>query len=102
MKVDYYHQRENIYGNIMWDKELGQSDETHPIKSMPTKNGEHPIETFTNLGYFASCFPEGDGIVIQDKSNTKTAGMVADDIIKCFGWDVCIKADTANRVAGDL
>lgn len=74
----------------MWDKKLGESEDTHPIESIKVDAQNHPLEKFRKLGYFASCFPEGDGIAIQDETKKKTKGMVADDIITCFGWDVCI------------
>lgn len=96
MKVDYYHQKKNMYGNIMWDKSLGESETTHPVKSIELKNDVHPLEMFRSLGYYASCFPEGDGIAIQDETERKTPGMVADDIISCFGWDVCVKATNSR------
>lgn len=92
MKVDYYHQEKNFYGNIKWAEDMGKSKDTHPVESLSKVKGVHPIEKFRSLGYYASCFPEGDGIAIKDESEQKTPGMVADDIISCFGWDVCIKA----------
>lgn len=78
--------------NILWDKEFGTDDSTHPVKVLSPIKGVHPLEKFRSLGYYASCFPEGDWISISDESEMKTSGMVADDIIACFGWDVCIKA----------
>ncbi|NCP66665.1 MAG: hypothetical protein GW836_18800 [Paraglaciecola sp.] len=102
MQVDYYHQKQNVYGNIMWGKELGKNDTTHPVNSIQVKDNIHPLEKFRSLGYYASCFSEGDGIAIRDESEQKTPGMVADDIISCFGWDVCIKTKTkVNRVRLD-
>ena len=92
MEVDYYHQKKGFYGNIYWDKALGKDDLTHPVKVLNSVHELHPLERFRSMGYYASCFPEGDGIAIIDESGAKTAGMVADDIITCFGWDVCIKA----------
>lgn len=96
MEVDYYHQKENFYGNIMWDKTLGASESTHPVASFVSNDGSNPLDKFRSLGYYASCFPEGDGMAVKDESEEKTPGMVADDIIACFGWDVCIKARTDN------
>lgn len=91
MQVTYYHQKKNVYGNIMWSKDIGIKNTTHPVISIQIKSNIDPLEKFRSLGYYASCFPEGDGIAIRDESERKTAGMVADDIISCFGWDVCIK-----------
>jgi hypothetical protein len=90
MQVDYYHQSKepNIYGNIMWEKSLGQSDSTHPVSSIGANETDHPLEKFRALGYFASCFPEGDGIAIEDLSGCKTPEEVATDIETCFGWSV--------------
>jgi len=48
---------------------------------------------FRERGYWASCFPEGDGITLKwwdDVPNPteKTTEQVIKDITECFGWNV--------------
>jgi hypothetical protein len=90
LQVDYYHQYGKFSGNIMWPKSLGQNKATHPVHS--TEDNKHaPIVLFREKGYFASCFPEGDGITMMDNSNKKSPEEVIDDIKICFGWDAVLK-----------
>lgn len=88
LNVKYFHQKPNFYGNVMWDKELGQSDKTHPVTSVETTGNLSPLEKIRSLGYYASCFPEGDGMAINDESGKKSAGEVASDLKKCFNWEI--------------
>jgi hypothetical protein len=90
LQVEYYHQFERHLGNIMWPKSLGTSNKTHPVTSVGC-DADSPLGKFRALGYFASCFPEGDGITMKDESGEKSANDVAEDIRRCFGWDVIIK-----------
>lgn len=50
------------------------------------------LRAFRGRGYWASCFPEGDGITLkwwQDvEPSEKTAEQVMQDIRECFGWEV--------------
>jgi hypothetical protein len=73
----------------------GKFPANHP--AAPNSDGHAPgdlmqfghsdaLEKFRNLGYFASCFPEGDGLVIE--SGDKTPQQVIADIRDCFGWEV--------------
>lgn len=56
--------------------------------------GQSPqLRAFRSRGYWASCFPEGDGITLkwwQDVSEPtdKTAAQVMQDIRECFGWEI--------------
>lgn len=54
----------------------------------------HPLEKFRSLGYYASCFPEGDGMAINDESGKKSAEDVAIDLRNCFKWEVEIPTKT--------
>ena len=49
------------------------------------------MTAFRNRGYWASCFPEGDGITFREPEG-KDAQAMAQDIRECFGWEVKIKA----------
>lgn len=53
--------------------------------------GSKRLNAFRARGYWASCFPEGDGITLKwwdDVPNPteKTAEQVMRDITECFGW----------------
>jgi hypothetical protein len=53
------------------------------------------LRAFRARGYWASCFPEGDGITLkwwQDvtEPTEKTAAEVMQDIRECFGWEVVL------------
>ena len=87
MQVAYYHERPGRYtGNIIWSP------------SYPMKHGkfpaDHPSATkmkdFRALGYWASCFPEGDGITMKCERGQNTEQVVA-DIKTVFGWEVKVK-----------
>lgn len=89
MKVDYFHQKENFYGNIMWGKGPGMGSEGRPVNS-ESGHFDNSISKFRGLGYYASCFPEGDGMAIKDESESRSPDEVARDITSCFGWNVRI------------
>ena len=50
------------------------------------------LTAFRERGYWASCFPEGDGITLKwwddPAAPDKTAVQVMRDIRECFGWEV--------------
>jgi hypothetical protein len=48
------------------------------------------MQAFRSRGYWASCFPEGDGITVQCK-NGQDAATVAADIEAAFGWRVKVR-----------
>lgn len=48
---------------------------------------DSPLGRFRSLGYWASCFPEGDGITMK-APDAKTPEQVMQDIRDCFGWEV--------------
>jgi hypothetical protein len=51
-----------------------------------TTSGSTALDKFRMRGYWASCFPEGDGITI-DVGDRSEAQVVA-DIAECFGWQI--------------
>lgn len=86
-------------GNIMWrtahPMRNGKFPVTHPLYTPTTKFSDqisdHPnIVAFRERGYWASCFPEGDGITWQPL-NDQTTEQTATDIRECFGWEVQMK-----------
>ena len=55
--------------------------------------GSKKLTAFRQRGYWASCFPEGDGITLKwwedvPSDPDKTAEQVMHDIRECFGWNV--------------
>lgn len=55
--------------------------------------GSKQLTAFRARGYWASCFPEGDGITLKwwndvPEPSEKTAEQVMNDIRECFGWEV--------------
>ncbi len=49
--------------------------------------GDGPkIVAFRERGYWASCFPEGDGITWRPERGQTDEQCMA-DILECFGWD---------------
>ena len=109
MKVEYYHEIPGVgTGNIIWTKDRnryaarnGRYPKDHPVAPgalvFSGWSGEESqsgaVETmraFRERGYWASCFPEGDGITMKTKRGQK-AEQVAQDIREVFGWEVVIK-----------
>jgi len=46
------------------------------------------IDAFRDKGYWASCFPEGDGITFYSLDGPKDDEQVVKDIEGCFGFTV--------------
>lgn len=82
-------------GNILWSGRWPMRGGVFP-KGHPVGGGsEGPIEfgtgenikRFRALGYWASCFPEGDGIVFETAREQSIEQVVA-DVRAAFGWFV--------------
>lgn len=63
----------------------------------PMKGGKFPfnhpvsketIDSFRARGYWASCYPEGDGITFYSLNGPKDDQQVVKDIEECFGFVV--------------
>lgn len=61
----------------------GTRSETDPSQM----GGGEKIEAFRARGYWASCFPEGDGITFHHEDE-RADEQVMKDIRECFGWQV--------------
>jgi hypothetical protein len=102
VKVEYFHEIPGKgYGNIIWKGAFpmrhGRFPADHPAAPSATFSsaklgmiGDGKMETFRSRGYWASCFPEGDGITMKTE-NGQTPEQVAADIADVFGWQVTIK-----------
>ena len=122
MKVKYFHPVKDKTGkylstaNITWaTRDRGNAyyrvskyamnggsfPPTHPcapfesLRGVGDQVGESPtLNAFRARGYWASCFPEGDGITFAwwagfaAEPKERTAAEVMQDIRECFGWDV--------------
>ena len=115
MKVYYTHGRKGVcLSNIFWSQTFpmrgGKFPSSHPCAAnakpfvsgahrtkvpestewtnVPgeTTNGNTPLDRFRMRGYWASCFPEGDGMAID--AGDRTEGQVVADIAECFGWKI--------------
>lgn len=100
-KVRYIHENPGYWsGNIMFPERAqamgGKFPANHPCAAGSLvfggvgdcQAGDGPdLRKFRDMGYWASCFPEGDGITMKTK-NDQTAQQVMADIREVFGWDV--------------
>ena len=82
-------------GNIMWPVKApgryGKFPPNHPVGGTVFGEGSQGGQSdgmtkFRERGYWASCFPEGDGITWQPM-NGQSDEQCLIDIRECFGWD---------------
>jgi len=95
-------------GNIIW-AERDRGSAYYRVSQFAMKGGQFPvdhpvggthseadgsqmgsgekIDAFRARGYWASCFPEGDGITFRHEDE-RTDTQVIKDIEECFGWNV--------------
>lgn len=108
LKVKVYPFREKLgMGNIIWaDRDRGSS--YYRVSQYAMRGGKFPpdhpacpgavsyatsqmgdsekMAAFRERGYWASCFPEGDGITWKPERCQSDEQCMA-DIRDCFGWD---------------
>lgn len=101
MEVKYIHGRKGVCaGNIIWTPAVpmrgGRFPASHPAApgckfGMGPGDGQvgmsEKMQAFRERGYWASCFPEGDGITLDAKSD-QPPEKVVQDITDVFGWTV--------------
>ena len=97
--VEYFGFVEGVgMGNLMWPGDFkmraGRFPAKHPCggqregeRMRMQLGGSDALDAFRALGYYASCFPEGDGLAFKPPPEKTTAQIVA-DIESCFGWSV--------------
>lgn len=97
IRVQVVMPTENCHGNILWPGRFaarnGRFPADHP--AAPGANlfvrgdgqlGESPaLRAFCERGHWASCFPEGDGIVFKTEAPRE---QVERDVAECFGFEV--------------
>lgn len=107
LRVDYFAYVPGVgYGNLCWaGPHCPVRDPRHPLHGAenPTVFGPPPpsddkLGRFRARGYFASCFPEGDGIAFQPPEG-KTDADIVRDVEDCFGWDVVIRRASKKEAA---
>jgi hypothetical protein len=95
LKVKVYPYRKGVgYGNIMWPGSFpmrnGKFPKDHPVGGDCGYTGQmgnsDGMKTFRERGYWASCFPEGDGITWEPLKGQSSEQCIA-DIREAFGWD---------------
>ena len=88
MRVRFYPETYRSYANILWQ---GRWPMKHGI--FPA---DHPVTgdamgAFLKRGYWASCFPDGDGIPFSNEGEAKSNEEVIKDIEECFGFTITNK-----------
>jgi hypothetical protein len=84
-------------GNIIWDSKhemrAGKFPPSHPVGGKgfgAAPDGQmgdgQNIVAFRERGYWASCFPEGDGVTWKPL-NSQSDAQCLSDIREIFGWD---------------
>jgi hypothetical protein len=91
MKVRYIHESPLSGGgkqmsNIMWEGNWPMQRGSFPPDHPCVENAD-AFEQFKQRGYWASPFPEGDGITLDAKLG-QSADQVVRDVVECFGWEV--------------
>lgn len=98
LKVMYFHEHEFSRGVVLWGSSYRVKDGVFPDKH-PCGGALHDGKDFTQYGtapqlnefrlrgYWASCYPQGDGICVLGL-NKQTPQQVVIDIEEVFNWEV--------------
>lgn len=68
---------DNVSGNLLWRKADLPGHEKQLSES---------LESFRQLGYWASAFPEGDGVTFNDTDGRKPEQQIYEDFCAAFPW----------------
>ncbi len=88
MKVRLYYSKTdetNCMSNILWDGKFPMSPKGFPSNHPVRIDGGTAFKKFREK-YWASCFPEGDGIAFNPHKHGRS--VVVSDIKAIFGWEV--------------
>lgn len=77
MKATFKPPRGNYYGNLLWN-----SSEVAKKSNLIADS----LDRIRKLGYYASQFPEGDGISFGDETKSKKDIGILVDFRSCFEW----------------
>lgn len=102
MNVEYFHEIPGLgNGNVMWRGKHPMRGGVFPADHPASPKGKvcsdysqlgdtEKMTAFRERGYWASCFPEGDGITMACGAG-QDAAKVAADLAEVFGWTVTVK-----------
>lgn len=77
MKAILKPPRGNFYGNLLWNK--GEAEKVSSRLRLA-------IEKIRSRGYYASQYPEGDGLAFGDESKRRKDVEIVGDFRECFDW----------------
>jgi hypothetical protein len=77
MKAIVKPPRGHYYGNLLWN--ASEVSESATLI-------QNSLENFRRLGYYASPFPEGDGVAFGDETKKKKDAEIVGDLRACFEW----------------
>lgn len=78
-------------GNLLWNSADAVGRESEISAS---------LAKFRELGYWASPYPEGDGVTFKDESGDKRNEGIVSDARKCFSWlDISVDLTSLNQKA---
>ena len=78
-------------GNLLWDV-LDVTNRTTEIAGS--------LAELKKIGYWASAFPEGDGITFYDEAKSKRNEEIVVDIRQCFRWlEISVDLTSLNQKA---
>ena len=112
MIVGYIHPVAGLHtGNLRWlgkhPAVRGRFPRTHPVAPGSLVFGNAPggqcgdapeLGAFRLLGYWASCFPEGDGITFRPLDDTCTAERGMEDVLSCWPTWELVPEDKFRRI----
>lgn len=77
MKITFLPPRKLYTGNLLWQK--GNAVAHQPQIS-------DSLAALRKLGYWASPYPEGDGVTFKENTECKSADVMLTEISSCFSW----------------
>lgn len=87
MKITFLPPRKPYSGNLLWQKENAVA--RHAEISLA-------IEQLRTLGYWASPFPEGDGVTFTENTGNKSCSEMFAEISDCFHWAQVQQAESQD------
>lgn len=95
MKATLLLPHENYSGNLLWRK-------AELLSKEPGLN--HSLKLLSQLGYWASPFPEGDGVTFNDSGIGRSGKQILDDFSTAFPWlDISMgTSGSSNQELADL
>lgn len=87
MKASFIPPKKPYLGNLLWNKESCEKLKQEISTS---------LEKLRMIGYWASPFPEGDGVVFNYEQQEKTDSEMLSDFKSCFDWIEIELAESKN------